>query len=243
MINHTYLIVDDSPADVALLQHQLSLIPILKQVYVCETVNEALAYLMTQPCHLLFLDINLPGQLGIDWLRNSPHRPPVIVTTSSPDYAPDCYDLEVVDYLVKPYTTDRLMRAISRTFDDKLSKPRIDSQNIFLHVNRRLRKFNFHDIMYFEAFAAYTKIHTVSEVVITSESISMLENRLPSSQFIRIQKSFIINLEKLTAIEHRAVWLNETKLPIGQRFRDTIGSLFRSKSSKVDASDWASHDV
>lgn len=159
----------------------------------------------------------------------------MIVTTSSPDYALDCYDLEVVDYLVKPYTTDRLMRAISRTVDDKLSKPRIDSQNIFLHVNRRLRKFNFHDIRYLEAFAAYTKIHTVSEVVVTSESISMLEDRLPSSQFIRIQKSFIINLEKLTAIEHRAVLLNETKLPIGQRFRETIGSLFRNKASKVDA--------
>jgi two-component system response regulator LytT len=243
MINYTYLIVDDSPADVELLKHQLSLIPILKQVIVCGAVNEALAHLMTQPCHLLFLDLNLPGQLGIDWLQTSPHRPPVIVTTSSSDYALDCYDLEIVDYLVKPYTTDRLMRAISRTFDDKISKPRVDAQNIFLHVNRRLRKFNFHDIMYFEAFAAYTKIHTVSEVVVTSESISMLEGRLPSSQFIRIQKSFIINLEKLTAIEHRAVWLNETKLPVGQRFREMIGELFRSKSSKVDNIDWASHDA
>ncbi|KAB7726887.1 response regulator [Rudanella paleaurantiibacter] len=237
MINYSYLIVDDSPSDATILQRQLAQITTLKQVTTCGSIEEALAFLLTQPCHLLFLDIKLSGQSGIEWLRESPNRPPVIITTNYPEYALDCYDLDVVDFLVKPYTTDRLARSIHRALARPTAERTIQSQSIFLYVNRKLQRFNFNDITHLEAIGAYTKIHTVDGTYSTSESISMVEARLPQSQFLRIQKSFLINLDKLTMFEHRAVWIGSVKLSIGQQYRETFSQLLRGRSKKGNHSE------
>jgi DNA-binding LytR/AlgR family response regulator len=226
MTNYTCLIIEDDELAVRDLQRQLNQVPLLKQIDVCGSTNEALAYLVKQSYDLVFLDIKLPGQSGLDWLRTLTNYPPLIITTAYAEFAVDCYDFNVADFLLKPFTPERLQRAINRALmGQSAQRPREETRDIFLYVNRQLQKFNFDDIKYLEAYGAYTKIYTQSDVLVICESISALEERLPARQFMRIQKSFIINLAKLTALERRFAWLTDIKLPIGKNYHDLLNQL------------------
>jgi len=240
MINYSCLIINDSETDVRVLQNQLNKLLMLKPIDVCSSVDEILPHLIQRPYDLLFLDMNLPGQSGINWLRTSTHRPPTIVTTSSPDFAVDCYELDVADYLVKPISADRLFRAINRGLVGRTPQQiGSDTRTIFLPVNNSLQKFSFEDINYFESHGTYTKVHTRTDILLVNESISSLQERLPSRRFMRIQKSIIVNLTKLTAIEPCFVWLNDAKLPTGKAYRDSLKHLVQGNTQKLDNPDEA----
>ena len=113
----------------------------------------------------------------------------------------------------------------------------MDIRSIFLNVGRKLQKFNFEDITYIESYGVYSKIHTSTDVSLVNESTSSLEERLPPRQFIRIHKSFIINLTKLTTIESRHIWLNDVKLPTGPNYRDSLKPLLQDKPKKMNGRD------
>ena len=226
MKKHTCLIIKDTKADQDIVQELLKQVPLLMQVDCCTTAADAFRLLTEHVYDLIFLDMQLPGQSGLDWLRASPHRPPVIITTAFPDFAVDCYDLNVADYLLKPFPLIRLQRALNRALTMQVSERSLtDRDSIYLYHDRRLQQFRFDDILYFEAYGAYTKIHSITDFVAVNESISAIEERLPGGQFMRIQKSFIVNIDKLTAVGHRQVWLNDVQIPIGTQYRESLRQL------------------
>lgn len=233
MTTFSCLIVEDNEADSLALKNLLAQIPFLSQVDSCSTAMEALTWLGSTKYDLVFLDVQLPDMSGMDFLRDSPQRPPIIVCSSFMEFAAPCYDLTVADFLLKPFERPRLMRAINRALSISLNDRGMTySDGIFLHTARRLQQFLFADIKYIEAHGAYSKIYSGSETVTVSDSISWIESQLPPKQFVRIQKSFIINLKQITAIEARNVWIGATKLSVGQQYRDQLRQFVGSSVEK-----------
>lgn len=223
MTNFSCLIVEDNEVDLLTLKTLLAQVPFLSQIDCCSTAMDALARLGSTKYDLVFLDICLPDMSGMDFLRDLPYRPPIIVCSAHVQFAEPCYDLTIADFLLKPFERSRLMRAINRALTISLNDRSLTySHGIFLHTARRLQQFLFTDIKYIEAHGAYSKIYSGNEVVTVNDSISWIESQLPPGQFVRIQKSFIINLTQITAIEARNIWLGGTKLSVGQQYRDQL---------------------
>lgn len=223
------LIIEDSESDARLLTGMLDQLSIFQKIDETQRATEALDQLITFPYDLIFLDIRLPDLPGMDFLRYTPHRPPTIVTTAFLDYAVLCYDLQVADFLLKPFELSRLQRAINRALKsthEESIKPQTTS--IFLQANRQMKQFHFLDIDFIEAHGAYSKIHTTGGVNIVNHAISWIEAKLPLFQFIRIQKSFIVNLSHITAVESRSVWINTTKITVGSQYISQLRQLVKN---------------
>lgn len=217
------LIIEDTDEDAQFLRDTLVALSIFQQIDVSNTATSALSRLATIHYDLIFLDMQMPDQLGIDFLRETQNRPPVIVVSANVSYALPCYDLEIADFLSKPFEPSRLLRSIKRAFNKTPTAVKKISQNIiFLQANRQTIPFRFKDICFVEAHRDYTKIHSPQTVTIVSHTISWIEMQLPADTFMRIQKSFIVNLNWITAIESRSVWVNKIKLSVGTQYADKV---------------------
>lgn len=226
MLYISCLLIDGNEADSLALQTLLSQVPVFTRVDHASTGSEALCLLASSHYDLVFLDMNLPDMPGLDWLCMTPQRPPVIALSTIAEQAVPCYDLNVADFLLKPLERARLLRAINRGLTINLTeRSQTYRQGIFLHTARRLQQFLFDDIQYVEAHGAYSKICTDTETTTVSDSISWIESQLPPSQFVRIQKSFMVNMKRVTAVEARNVWIGKTKLSIGQQYREHLRQL------------------
>lgn len=227
------LLIEDLEADAQGLMQMLSELPVAVEIDWCQTPSEVLNRMQRSAYDLIFLDIQLPGLLGTDLLRNTPQRPPVIVVTDYIEYAVDGYDLQIADYLLKPYDRPRLQRSINRALNSTGNQTQpilrpLDS--IFVQSNRRMQQVHFQDILYLEASGIYTKIHSVRDVMIVSHSISWLEKQLPKNQFIRVQKSFIVNARHITAVDARSLWINTTRITVGTQYRDPLKQFLMGRS-------------
>ncbi len=223
MLHVSCLVIDNNEADTLALQTLLSQVPVFTRIDHAPTASEAIFRLRSEHYDLVFLDMNLPDMSGIEWLRNTPQRPPVVALSADADDAVPCFDLNVADFLLKPFERPRLLRAMNRALIVKLTeRSQTYSQGIFMHTARRLQQFLFDDIQYIEAHGAYSKIYTGHETTTVSNSISWIESQLPPHQFVRIQKSFVVNLKRITAVEARHVWVGKIKLSIGQQYREQL---------------------
>jgi DNA-binding LytR/AlgR family response regulator len=219
------LIIEDLEADAQLLMQMLSELPVAFKADWCQLPTDVLNRMQQSAYDLVFLDIRLPGLLGTDLLRDMPYRPPVIVVTAYTEYAVDGYDLDVADFLLKPYGRSRLLRAVNRALNrgDNLMSHNLHLQDsIFLQANRRLQQFKFTDILYVEAQGIHAKIHRRQDATVVSHSISCLENQLPTAQFMRVQKSFIVNVQHITAVDARSLWIGLIKISVGARYREPL---------------------
>ena len=222
------LIVEDAELDAHLLMNILKQQALFQHMDWSQTATDALCRLATTSYDLIFLDMRMPDQLGTDFLRDTPHRPPVIVMTASLEFAVPCYDLSIVDFLSKPLEQPRLQRAINRTLSKSQTEPINPYTNsIFFQANRQMKRFLFNDIHFVEAHGAYAKIHSSQGATVVSHAISWIETQLPANQFLRIQKSYIVNLHHITAIEARSVWVNTTKLSVGTQYVDQLRQFIR----------------
>jgi DNA-binding LytR/AlgR family response regulator len=229
------MIIDDDDASVSLLTDYLSKLPFFAKPVVCQTVPEALAILSHQAFDLILLDIHLPGLSGMDFLRALPTQQPVVVTTSSPEYAVETYDLNVADFLLKPFTLPRFLRAVGRATHLHLAQNTLtDPSAIFLKIGRKVQRFNFEAIDYVEAYGIYSKVCSNGQVVVVNESISTLEGQLPSHSFLRIHKSFLINLSKVVSYDARQVWIGTTKIPLGETYKEPFQSFLNLLQRKTE---------
>jgi two-component system response regulator LytT len=232
--SYNALIVDDSPSDVAILTEHISKANISFTPYTTDQVTAAYQVLNSQPIDLIFLDMDINGASGFDLLALLPSHPPIIVISAHPAYAVDCFDLDIVDFIQKPYTSSRLYRAIGRALTPGqvpssatavptlLTKPA--RETIYLKAGRKTERFFLDEIQLIEAYGIYSKLHLTHTMYVVNEKISQLESLLPTNQFIRIHKSFIINAAYITGVEPKAVYLDKTRLIIGVTFRDHVHS-------------------
>ncbi|WP_266367703.1 LytR/AlgR family response regulator transcription factor [Tellurirhabdus rosea] len=213
------LVIEDSPQFTALLKEYLARIPYMATPVFAGSVREAIA-LLQQPFDLIFLDIHLPDLSGLEILQSFPQLPPVIVTTSAPEYAVACYDFDVADYLVKPYSFTRFMRAVNRACPPPEPGRQRGEESLFLKVGHAMQRFDLASIDIVQAYGIYCKIIGGGKTAVVNETISSLENKLPPNQFMRVHKSYIINLKNVFSYSHRTIFIASVEVPLGTAYRD-----------------------
>ena len=227
MRRRSVLIVDDKESCVALLEAHIARLPFFCPPVVVGTVGSALNLLLEEEFDIVFLDIILPDLAGLDVLKALPRQSPIVITTADPSFAAECYDLNISDYLVKPHSFQRFIRSVNRALGVQFTTHTLaDNQSIYLKVGRTIQRFDYEAIDLIEAYGIYTKIWYNQKAIVVNETISALEARLPVDIFMRIHKSYIVNLPKVTSYTHANLWIEATKVPIGALHRTKFEGFF-----------------
>ena len=188
---------------------------------------------------LIFLDIQLPGMTGLNFLRSLSHPPLVVFTTSYPEYALESYEFNVIDYLLKPISYERFYKTIDKIIDGKIFKAGatelkpLAREHIFIRSNNKFYRIGFSEIIYVEGMKDYLKIHTTEHAIITHQTMIEMEHILPSGQFIRIHKSYIVAIAHIKAIFGNSVDMEKALLPIGLSHKERIMRFIAGKSSEI----------
>lgn len=219
------LIVDDEPAARKLLQEYIEEIDFLKLVGVAENPLKAAGLLNTEQVDLIFLDVNMPKMNGMEFLRSSVNLPMVIMTTAYGQYALDGFEMAVVDYLVKPFSLERFLKATQKAFDLKQLKQKgetitADAAYFYVKCNGRIERVNYNDLLYIEAMSNYITLYTITAKLVVYHTIKGILEQLPAEKFIQVHKSAVINLDKINAIEGNMLRIGDAKITIGQNFHD-----------------------
>jgi len=226
--------VDDEPFALRLIGDDISKVPFLKLVASFASPVEALQYVQKNPCDLLFLDIQMPTMLGTQFLRNLQDPPLVIMTTAFEQYAVEGFELDVLDYLLKPIPFDRLLKAVNKAREQFYFK-RLNADNqedlfFFVRAEYKEIKIFFKDILYVEGLKDYVKIFLNAQPrpVMTRMNLKAIEAKLPSELFCRIHNSFIVPFSRISSFQRSQVFIGQTTIPVGDKyaadFRKRYGS-------------------
>jgi two-component system, LytTR family, response regulator len=218
------IITDDEPLAIEVIKSHLGNLPLFEVTGECSNAMEAFQLLKTGNIDLMFLDIQMPGMKGTDFLKNLLNPPKVILTTAYRDYAIEAFDLNVVDYLLKPISYERFLKAIDK-FLSHLPGPAPEhakDQYIYLNINKNIHKVKMDDIVYAESVKDYLTIHTVSGSLTVKHTISSFEQMLPHDRFLRIHRSYIVSLDKIRSFNAQIVDTGLKKLPIGQNHQAEV---------------------
>lgn len=227
--------IDDEPLALKLLEDNISNVPYLELVASCRNIFDAMKMMEENKIDLIFVDIQMPGLTGLQFVGSLEKKPLIIFITAYKQYALESYDLAVVDYLVKPVPLERFIKACNRAkelYELKTNK----NQNLvtkadyfFLNADYRQVKIIFDDINWMEGVRDYVKIHlkSSSKPLLFRTSLKALEPELPPSKFIRIHKSYIVAIESISAIKKTSLFINDMELPIGETFREAVEKLVR----------------
>ena len=235
------LVVDDEPLATNLLKRHIDQFPQLHLVATCENALEAFELLQTEPIDLLFLDIQMPGINGINFAQALQHPPSIIFTTAYRDYAAESYELDVVDYLLKPITIERFFKSISKYLSrtDSSRLPPLPSEQsqigeaqfMYVNTNRKFVKVQFDNISYIESLKDYVKIHIPDQRILTKEKISEFEQKLPD-YFLRVHRSYIVNTHQITAYTKHDIEIGDMEIPIGVSYKKEVIKFLKNNSSR-----------
>jgi len=225
-----FLIVDDEPQARKLLQIYMQSLPTFHLVKLCENALEAYEALHLHHVDLIFLDIKMPLVSGIDFLRSLKEPPMVILTTAYPKYALEGFELDVLDYLLKPIALPRLLQALEKALRRKqqgesANYPIKTLLHLFIKVDHKLVKVNFADIKLIEGMQNYVKVHLADKIVIAAYTMKALEELLPASEFLRVHRSFIVPMAAITAVNGNVIETAYKNVPIGMSYRKAINKL------------------
>jgi DNA-binding LytR/AlgR family response regulator len=225
------LIVEDEPIARDILQSYIARVEHLDIVGQFGDAISAGAFLRNNPVDLLFLDIKMPRMNGLELLRTLPIRPRVVIVSAYRDFAIDAYDLDVIDYLLKPITFERFMKAIDKAgTSGGIARPGGDASEPFLYVkgNKRVQKVYIDQILFLESQRDYLKFcMTGDREVMTRQTITYYEEFLPAQRFLRVHRSFIVAVDKVTSIESSSVIVGDQKIPIGRHYKQTVADRFK----------------
>ena len=225
------LLIDDEPPALKILASYISNINGLEIVAQCKNAIEALDVLHQKTVDVIFLDIKMPKILGTEFLKNLSHPPKVIFVTAYRDYAVDGYELDAVDYLVKPVSFERFFKAITklnRTMGHETVTTTIDYKSnpeafVYLKVDKDMRKVFVNDIVYIESWKDYVKLFlTNNKNLLVKQTISAMENLLSEHKFMRIHRSYIVSLDKISGYNGLSVHLSDNEIPIGRLYKQAV---------------------
>lgn len=220
MKNIRCMVVEDEPASQEILKKYIADCPQLELAALCSNAIEAGEKLRTLGnIELLFLDITLPRISGLDLYRSLSSPPPVIFTTAYPEYAVNGFEVNAVDYLVKPFPFDRFLKAVNKLLDQRRTNGSSLQDYILLQADKKTHKVNYDDILYIEAMGDYVKVYMRDKTLVVHHTLQKLQELLPYDRFFRIHKSFLIALQRIEYIEGNMVIINAQQLPIGQTYR------------------------
>lgn len=220
------LIVEDEPLAMERLTDYVQRMPLLQLVGAFDSATDALAYLLTHPVDLVFLDISLGGMSGIDLLETSAVAAQVVLTTAHAEYALKGYDLKVTDYLLKPFTFTRFAQAVDRAHAQQgANEGAVERDFVFIKTELRLERVRLSDILYIEGDGDYRQLYTLQKRLTTSETLAELERRLPPTQVCRVHKSYMVALDKIETIERDRIVVRSKYIPISSSYRDRFYAL------------------
>lgn len=224
------LAIDDEPLALDLLEDFISRIPFLKLAEKCSSAFEAMKILQQENIELLFLDIQMPDITGIQFLKTLESKPKVIFTTAYPEHALEGFELDATDYLLKPFSFERFLKAVNKAskqiqLQHAASEPAEQSASsdekdyIFIKSGYDTVKVAFKNIRYIQGLKDYVKIHTYDSTILTLVSMKAILKRLPADNFVRVHRSFIVAIDKIDLVQKRRISLGETEIPVGDTFR------------------------
>jgi DNA-binding LytR/AlgR family response regulator len=222
------LVVEDEPLAREGLLNYIRDVDFLQVIGICEDALEANQVLASEKTDLMFLDIQMPKITGIDFLKSLKNPPMVIMTTAYPDFALQGYELDVLDYLVKPFPFDRFLKAVNKArefFDLKTKGPGVERSQpdyFFVKCDYRFEKIHFHDVLYVEGMENYVVIHTAARKFMTLLRMKTVEETLPALDFIRIHKSFIVSVRAISSIDGNEVIVSGKRLPMSREKKNEI---------------------
>ena len=232
--------IDDEPLALTLLVDNISKVPYLTLVASCRNAFDAMKVMQENVIDLVFIDIQMPGLTGLQFIGSLENKPLVIFVTAYKQYALESYDLAVVDYLVKPVSLERFVKACNRARDlhelkankqSAVSGQQSVADYFFVQADYSQIKVMFNDILWVEGVGDYIKIHLRSsnKPLLIRNSLKGIEPELPASKFIRIHKSYLIAVEAVTAIRKNSVFIQDKELPVGETFRDVVQKMVRKE--------------
>ena len=230
------MVIEDEPLAQNVLKKYIEEVPSLDLAEVCDNALEAAEIIRTKNIQLLFLDINLPKLSGINFLKTLPQPPLVIFTTAYPEFAVEGFELDAIDYLVKPFSFERFLKAINKTLNQINRKPGSNKEDtiaddfIFLKADKKVYKINLEDIVYAEATGDYVKVITGDGQYVANITLKKLLEQLPAKSFIRVHKSFVISAGKIKFFEGNYIKVGQNEIPIGASYRDEIFARLKGKN-------------
>lgn len=225
------IVVDDEFVAREIIETHISKIPTLKIIGSYSNAIDALNCLREHPVDLIFLDINMPEISGISFAKSIHKNSKIIFTTAYREYAVEGFELQAVDYLLKPISFDRLLKAVNNYFEihSDVSQDQIKTINsndfMFVRSDRRMLKIDFDEIMYVESYSDYLKIHVADKIIVTRETISAIEAKLPSKKFLRIHRSYIISLKHISSFTNEEIIVATKSLSISRSYRKEVLSV------------------
>lgn len=219
--------VDDEPLALDLLEDNIRQIPYLQLVKSCRNGFEAMEALQTEHIDLIFLDIQMPGITGVQFLRSLPSNPMVIFITAYEQYALEGFDLDIVDYLLKPVSFERFLKAVNKAqelFNLRNQTPKQPEEYFFVNADYSLVKIRYADITYIEGLKDYIKIYLTTQTrpVITRMTMKSIEEKLQPMHFMRVHKSFVVNLNKIDSIRNLKISIGSTSVPVSEQYADDL---------------------
>ncbi len=224
---HTCYIIDDEPIAIDIIRRYVDRLEGFEVRGTFEEPLEAFQALKKVPVGLIFLDIQMPGLSGLEMLRALTHKPAVILTTAHREYALEGFELDVVDYLLKPIEFQRFLKAIDKFLERQkpsagISHPSLAGESILVRANRKSVRVRLSDILYIEGLKDYVKIILPGETLLTKELIGEIEQRLPPEAFFRVHRSFIVPRNKIDAFTALDVEIGKHEIPIGRTYKEAF---------------------
>lgn len=224
--------VDDEPLALDIITDYVAKVPELTLVASTTNAIEALTLVQQGEVDLVFLDVQMPELTGIQFLKIINGRCDVILTTAYPQYALDGYELNVVDYLLKPIAFDRFYRSIQKVLASKAAKPApvavapqvpdAPVDFIFVKTEHKIQRVDLDDILYIEGLKDYISIFTPAERIVTLQNMKKMEDILPGNRFVRVHRSYIVALDKIASIERGRIFIQDKVIPVGDTYRDAF---------------------
>lgn len=221
------LIVDDNQLARLAMKQLISQVKILDLVAECSDAMQAYNHLRNEPIDLLLLDIEMPGMTGIELIKQLGNKKPLIIfTTAKTDYAVEAFELNVVDYLVKPVSIPRFLQSVEKakeTLDSNKQEVKIEAQEfVFVKDNGVLKKLNVEDILYLEAMGDYVKVHTAQKFHVLHSTLKSIEEKLPPAKFIRVHRSYIVALQKIDFIQDGVISIGKASIPVAETYKASL---------------------
>ncbi|AYL97545.1 LytR/AlgR family response regulator transcription factor [Mucilaginibacter celer] len=238
------LVVDDEPLALHILEDYISKMPFLQLVKATTNPIEALTMVQAAEADLVFLDVQMPELTGIQFLKIANGKAKVILTTAYPQYALEGYELDVVDYLLKPIAFDRFFKSVQKAqsiIQPVATKPVVvqaepvqqddfSTDFIFVKTEHKIQKVYLHDIVFIEGLKDYISIFTSTERIITLQGMKKMEDALPEKHFVRVHKSYIVALNKIDSIERSRIQIGDKIIPVGDTYRDEFFRMIENKN-------------
>ncbi|MCC8408394.1 LytTR family DNA-binding domain-containing protein [Mucilaginibacter sp. UR6-1] len=239
------LVVDDEPLALNILEDYIAKMPFLQLVKATTNPIEALTLVQAGEADLVFLDVQMPELTGIQFLKIANGKAKVILTTAYPQYALEGYELDVVDYLLKPIAFDRFYKAVQKAQGiinpaaavstpapaaTPAQQPDFLSDFIFVKTEHKIQKVYLHDILFIEGLKDYISIFTTNERIITLQNMKKMEDALPEKHFIRVHRSYIVSLDKIDSIERSRIFIGDKIIPVGDTYRDDFFRIIDGKN-------------